>query len=1261
MSAHPARPAPRPSYMSDDQMASYLKDLRTSKSRPIGSRPAPPSKFGSLRRVETEGGIGAVQSGGDVMATRPTLLPSMSMPVMPSQALAGGTVEGARGSRSPFAGRPVARLQSTLSSSDGVGSGFESPTKGARRSVIGVDGGNISAESQDVGSLRESLGDLDLAEERRIHLSAQDEAARLVWSHQNPGAPMPNLDVGEQARKPHTDMSQSSVASGRPNLDSARTASEPAIIPGHKLSSSLRKGYGDLAAAVKKDIEIARRRTSSGGRRVLSAEKKKYMQPTDKIYEDPQEESTAPRKPFPGPIPDLRPDSAPLLPATMRKNPFARMRMQQDRLERTQSAPVLSPTLSRLDRVEIQRNPPSQSRNADYRKSVSTPPAATSPTHEAVDPSVLTPVLTPTKDGKEIRSDDIRQATSKQRKDRSPNLPQPTVVSEKSNRPIVSFQKDWKPKEVSLDEVKVPNRPTERPQPPTPGALDNVPQFTPPRTVRHTDASSSAAYRVATDQLPIPSICFPDADGPPTIPTINLPDDGESKMPTIVLPEEPNFASSTTANPLPSVSIVDTDTPSINDAGPDFAIRPSPIRASTARPLPTPAPPSQRPLPTPTQHTGYHHAATSPIPKSTPHYTPSLRQSSAVCAACSNPIAGRILSAAGQRFHPACFACDECHTNLELVAFYPEPTPDHPTSSAPRFYCHLDYHELFSPRCKSCKTPIENECIVACGASWHSGHFFCAQCGDPFDATMPFVEKDGGCRKPVVDVVVKALGAEWHGKCFVCVECKGEFEDGRYFLRGESEDPVEKPGNEIQASDTDSKSDDVALESVLSPPLNSEAPAPPPPPPNGGYGWVCTACVLLINAHTWGLNSSYGVFLAHYLAHSTFPGATYLMYAFVGSLSISCAMLVSPLATLTTRTWGTRTTLLIGVALQTASLLGASWAKEVWQLFLSQGVAFGVGMGFLFVGSVGIIPQWFTTRRSLANGVGTCGSGLGGLVYSLAAGRMIETIGLAWTFRVLGLVAAVVNTGCALLIRDRNKAIGSNQGLFDHRLFRRPQYLLLCSYGFFSILGYVVLLFSLANYARTVGLSASQASTISALFNFSQALGRPFIGLYSDSIGRINMAMLATLLSALFTLLFWPFATSYGALLAYVLLSGTVAGTFWCTVAPVAAEVVGVVDVPSALNMLWLVVVVPCTFSEPIALEIVGGTGHYIGAQLFAGFMYLAAALSLLLMRGWKIGEVDVVQRLKAEGREKQEAAGEMQLRIGYGAMIKDCLKVRKV
>ncbi|KAI6806063.1 hypothetical protein KC342_g19002, partial [Hortaea werneckii] len=219
-----------------------------------------------------------------------------------------------------------------------------------------------------------------------------------------------------------------------------------------------------------------------------------------------------------------------------------------------------------------------------------------------------------------------------------------------------------------------------------------------------------------------------------------------------------------------------------------------------------------------------------------------VRQSGALCAHCALPITGRILSAAGERFHPTCFICYQCHTNLELVAFYPEPEPKRhdrlsriharqaglppplPSDSttpdeaahleltdgideSPRFYCHLDYHELFSPRCKTCRTPIESRVVVACGNAYHEGHFFCAACGDPFDASTPFVEKDDyawcvgchthrysskcrKCRKPVTEVVVRALGKEWHEGCFVCLECNGDFVDGRYFLHGESEDPV---------------------------------------------------------------------------------------------------------------------------------------------------------------------------------------------------------------------------------------------------------------------------------------------------------------------------------------------------------------------------------------------------------------------------------------------------------------------------------------
>ena len=483
----------------------------------------------------------------------------------------------------------------------------------------------------------------------------------------------------------------------------------------------------------------------------------------------------------------------------------------------------------------------------------------------------------------------------------------------------------------------------------------------------------------------------------------------------------------------------------------------------------------------------------------------------------------------------------------------------------------------------------------------------------------------------------------------------------------ESSDSISPPGAQSEEIDNNSN---AVLEAKRNDFDGEQQPASPtrpkvPPPPNGGYGWVCTVCSAVVNGHTWGLNSSYGVFLAHYLANNTFPGATPLEYAFVGSLSISCAMLISPVATTTTRFLGTRVTMFTGVVLESVSLIGASFAKTIWQLFLSQGVCFGLGMGFLFIGSVPVVPQWFTTRRSLASGIATCGSGLGGLVYSLAAGAMIQTIGLAWAFRVLGIIVFVVNTICTILMRDRNKIIGSSLLAFDIDILRRPEYMLLGAWGWFSMLGYVVLIFSLANYTNAIGLDSSQAAIVSALFNLGQFFGRPPIGYFSDHIGRINMSLIMSFACGVFALVVWINAKSYGVLIFYALLGGTVAGTFWCTIAPVTAEIVGLRHVPSGLNLMWLVIALPVTFSEPIALEIVDGTGSYLGTQLFAGLMYIVGSACLLFLRGWKIGEMEELAKMKEVNDEELEVveseSPKRALLAGRKTMVKHMWKWKKV
>ncbi|KAL9007161.1 MAG: hypothetical protein Q9188_000095 [Gyalolechia gomerana] len=407
-------------------------------------------------------------------------------------------------------------------------------------------------------------------------------------------------------------------------------------------------------------------------------------------------------------------------------------------------------------------------------------------------------------------------------------------------------------------------------------------------------------------------------------------------------------------------------------------------------------------------------------------------------------------------------------------------------------------------------------------------------------------------------------------------------------------------------------------------------------PPNGGYGWVCVACCFWINAHTWGINSSYGVFLAFYLDNNYFPGASALHFAFVGGLSISMALLISPIATTTTRLYGTKVTLFLGITFETLALIGASFAHQIWQLFLSQGVCFGLGMGYLFVGSVGIVPQWFTTKRSFANGIATAGSGMGGLMYSLATSAMIQSLGVGWAFRILGILALTVNFVCAILIKDRNTAIGSSLLAFDYILFARLEYLLVLGWGFFSMLGYIVLLFSLPSYATSIGLSAKQGAIVGALLNLGQGLGRPCVGIVSDSVGRINIAFLLTFIAGFFCLVIWIFAKSFGVLAFFALSVGTVAGTFWAAIGPVGAEVVGLKELPSALSIVWLVLVLPTTFAEPIALELRQTTGNiYLNSQIFTGFVYIAAALCMWFLRAWKVGQLERIASV--EGKSARE------------------------
>ena len=428
-------------------------------------------------------------------------------------------------------------------------------------------------------------------------------------------------------------------------------------------------------------------------------------------------------------------------------------------------------------------------------------------------------------------------------------------------------------------------------------------------------------------------------------------------------------------------------------------------------------------------------------------------------------------------------------------------------------------------------------------------------------------------------------------------------------------------------------------------------------PPDGGYGWIVVACCFFINGHTWGINSTYGVFLGYYLSTNYFPDTSPLAYAFIGGLSISQAVVIAPLVTHIIHLYGTKVALHIGIFLETLGLLGASFATQKYQIILAQGFCFGWGMGFLFTGSVGLISQWFLKKRSVATAIAAAGSGLGAMTYSLAGGRALQTLGLPWCFRILAICTFAVNLTACNLLRDRNKQAGSRYKAFDLAILKRPEVLLLQGWSWFSMLGYTIIVFSIPAYAKTIGLSSSQGYILNAIVNVGQMVGRPFIGLSSDRYGRLNLACLYTFLCAVCIFVFWiptEIAPSpYALLLFFSIVGGALAGTFWTTIAPIGAEVVGLADLPAVLSLTWVVMVPPTTVAEAIALELRDqGKKHwvYLPPQIFTACMYVGGALCLWVLRGWKIGQLEEVERrLEREGKRKESVLAALQKRASGG------------
>jgi MFS transporter, MCT family, aspergillic acid transporter len=91
--------------------------------------------------------------------------------------------------------------------------------------------------------------------------------------------------------------------------------------------------------------------------------------------------------------------------------------------------------------------------------------------------------------------------------------------------------------------------------------------------------------------------------------------------------------------------------------------------------------------------------------------------------------------------------------------------------------------------------------------------------------------------------------------------------------------------------------------------------------------------------------------------------------------------------------YGPRSLLLGGNSLHVLGLMMASISSTYYQLLLSQGVCSAIGVAAVFQPALNCIVHWFHKKRSVACGIVSSGSSLGGVVLPILVNRLMREVG----------------------------------------------------------------------------------------------------------------------------------------------------------------------------------------------------------------------------------------------------------------------------
>jgi MFS family permease len=350
------------------------------------------------------------------------------------------------------------------------------------------------------------------------------------------------------------------------------------------------------------------------------------------------------------------------------------------------------------------------------------------------------------------------------------------------------------------------------------------------------------------------------------------------------------------------------------------------------------------------------------------------------------------------------------------------------------------------------------------------------------------------------------------------------------------------------------------------------------------HGWLVVAGAFAVTFMGFGSAYTFSAFVESLKRDfGASRGSVSLVFSLAGFLYFGLGVVSGPLAD----RWGSRRLAVAGMFLLGLGLAAASMARSMTEIYLAYGLGVGLGVGASYVPVLGAVQRWFVRRRGFASGIAVSGIGVGTLAMPPLAALLIEALGWRNAYLILGLLAAVIGSGLALLIENdpRDRGLGPDgdpppaatilavssakpegasvrEAITSRRFVALYAACLICAFGVF------VPFVHLVPYALDHGVAQSSAVLLLGVIGVGSTAGRFFLGGLADRIGRGPSLLLMHLGMAL-ALMIWVISTGIWSLAAFAFVFGVFYGGWVAVLPALVTDYFGGRNVSAIIGILY--------------------------------------------------------------------------------------------